>query len=440
MSGWCGSVHRSAAALLFLGLALPAAAAPGGVLTLEEALQAADAPHPDLEIVAAERALAVADLQLASGRQDATVSLEARTQRVKPSLPQSDSDYVTDNSVRFTARKNLFDFGRSSNSESAAQSVVDARELNVIEARDQRRLEIMARYFDVLLADLRYAADNENLAVAYVTFDNARDRFEQKLVSQVDLLELEARSQDWLVKRSQSEQRQRLTRALLANAMNRPGQLPSELQDPPLPGNERALPDYEMLLAGMLESNPRLRAQQQLLLASQQRLEAIRSDKNPRIDAELEAADYAQRRLSGRDDVRAGFVLTWPLYQGSRISGEMAREQAQFQKLQAETERLKREMTQALLTAWLEADQLRRIARRATKIEADYRDLALERARGQYEMEFRTNLGDSMARTMEAKFGQRSVEYRLALALAKLEALVGRALAELADEKPADKK
>lgn len=434
MIAWLRPMGRLLPALLFAA-GLHTAAAADKPLTLEEALKAADAAHPDLEVAEADRALALADLELTGARRDVSVTLEGRLQRVKPALRPADTDYISDNSLRLTARKNLFDFGRSSNAESAAQAVVDARDLNLLEVRDQRRLDIMARYFDVLLADLRYTADNEYLAVNYVAFDQARDRLEQKLVSQVDVAELEARSQEWLVRRNDSEKRQRLTRALLADAMNQPGQLASELQDPPLPGNDQPLPDYDALLAAMLKSNPRLQAQQQLLAASQQRLEAIRADKNPRIDAELEAADYSQRPLAGRDDVRAGVVLTWPLYQGRTVSAAMAREQAQFQKLQAEAEKLKRGLTEALLSAWLDADQLRRVARRAAKVESDYRDLALERARGQYEMEFRTNLGDSMARTMEAKLNQRSVEYRLALALAKIEALVGRPLAELAPKK-----
>lgn len=424
------------AALCCLLQAIPAAAA-GGVLTLAEALKAADAPHPELEAARAERSLAAAEVDLAAARSDATLSLEARLQRVRPALRPADTDYISDNSVRLVARKNLWDFGRTGRAEEAARLTLDARDLSLLDLRDQRRLDIMARYFDVLLADLRYTVDNEYLAVTYVAFDQARDRAEQKLVSQVDVAELEARSQEWLVRRSESEKRQRLTRALLADAMNRPGELPSELEDPPLPDNDRPLPDYEVLLAAMLENNPRLKAQQQLLAASQQRLEAIRAERGPRLDAELELADYAQRPLSGRDQARAGVVLTWPLYQGRTVSAALAREQAQFQKLQADSERLKRDLTQALLAAWLDADQLRRIARRAAKVETDFRDLALERARGQYEMEYRTNLGDSMAKTMEAKLQSRSVEYRLALALAKLEALVGRPLAQLAEKKGA---
>ena len=422
---------------LLLFLASSVASAANGVLTLAEALRAADEPHPEVEAAEAERALALADLELTAARTDLTLNLEARLQRVRPALRPSDTDFISDNSVRLFARKNLWDFGRSQRAEEAARLVLDAREKSLLDVRDQRRLEIMARYFDVLLADLRYTVDNEYLAVAYVAFDQARDRAEQKLLSGVDVAELEARSQEWLVRRYESEKRQRLTRALLADAMNRPGQLPSELEDPLLADNDRPLPDYEVLLAAMLENNPRLKAQQQLLAASQQRLQSIRAERNPRLDAELEVADYAQRPLSGRDQARAGVVLTWPLYQGRSVSASVAREQAQFQKLQAETERLKRELSQALLAAWLDADHSLRIGRRAAKVEMDYRDLALERARGQYEMEYRTNLGDSMAKTMEAKLAARSVEYRLALALARIEALVGRPLSQLAQGKGA---
>ncbi len=421
-------------ALLGLGWSALATAADK-VLTLQEALQAAEAPHPDLEAARAERALALADLDQAAARSDPTVSLEGRLQRVRPALRPPGTDFLSDNGVRLVARKSLWDFGRTGRAEEAARLTVDARELGLLDVRSQRRLEIMARYFDVLLADLRYTVDNEYLAVAYVSFDQARDRAAQKLVSPVDVAELEARSQDWLVRRQESERRQRLARALLADAMNRPGELPAELEDPPLPDNDRPLPDYEVLREVMLEHNPRLKAQAQLLAASRQRLEAIRAERNPRLDAEIEIADYATRPLSGRDEVRAGVVLTWPLYAGRSVSAALAREQALFQKLQAENERLRRELSQALLSAWLEADGLRRYARRAAKVESDYRDLALERARGQYEMEFRTNLGDAMAKTMEAKLASRSVEYRLALALARIEALLGSPLAQLADRK-----
>jgi outer membrane protein TolC len=160
------------AILFFFSASVLAQSSP--VLTLEQALKTIDAPHPDLQIAQAERDLARADQASVSARRDLSVSLEGRLQRVKPA--SSGSNFITDNSVRLAARKNLFDFGRSDNAEGAARAVVEARDLDWMDVREQRRIDIMQRYFDVLLADLQYTADNEYMAVAYVTLDNAVSR------------------------------------------------------------------------------------------------------------------------------------------------------------------------------------------------------------------------------------------------------------------------
>ena len=412
-------------ALLISCFPLHLAAQDEKPLTLEQALLTADAAHPDLEIAQAEREMALADQSAAGARRDLSVTLEGRLQQAQSSLPGA--TFSADNSIRLIARKNLYDFGRTSSVAGAAQSILDARDLQLIDVRDQRRLDVMARFFDVLITDMQYASDNEYMTVWYFTYDRARERFEQKLVSRVDVAETEARYQDFLVKRNETQRRQRLSRALLADAMNQPGKLPSELVDPALASNDRPLPEYEELLK-LIELNPKLKANQQLLEASRQRLEAVRADKNPTLDLELEANEYLNRKLSGRDEYRAGVVLSWPLYQGNRVSSQLAREQAQFHKLQAENEKYKRSLMSALLAVWIEAEQLQKTARNAAKVQADYRDLSLERARALYEMELRTTLGETMASTVDAKLRQRSVEYKLALALAKLEAFLGQPL------------
>jgi outer membrane protein TolC len=74
-------------------------------------------------------------------------------------------------------------------------------------------------------------------------------------------------------------------------------------------------------------------------------------------------------------------------------------------------------------------------------MQVDYRDKALERARAEYELEMRTNLGSSQAETQVAAIRASDVEYRLALAIARLEALVGMPLDEIAlQAKPTEKK
>lgn len=402
-----------------------------GTLTLEAALTTAASAHPDLLLAQADRDSALADQHIADSRQDTSVNLEGILRSGRPS--SWTPDLVSDNSIRLTARKTLYDFGRSSNAELAAKFELNAREADLTTVLDKRRLEIMARYFDVLLADMKYTVDNELMSVYYVNFDQGKDKLARGQISSVELVELESRYLDTLEKRNASAQRQRITRAMLANAMNRPGDLPGDLEDPKLSGNQRILPDYETLLPILLDNNPRLHAQQEMLAASQKRLKSLHAENGPTLDAEVQAADYS-RTAATRDNLSAGLILSWPLYQGNRSDSRVAREMAQFNKLQAGTEKLKMDLTQALLETYLDITQLQNTARSAAQKNIDYRDLQLERSRGLYELELKSNLGTSMVETSDARLRARRNEYQLALGFARLEALMGKPLSQSGDK------
>ena len=88
------------------------------------------------------------------------------------------------------------------------------------------------------------------------------------------------------------------------------------------------------------------------------------------------------------------------------------------------------ELTQALLETWLDITHLQNAARDAARKYVEYRDLQLERSRGLYELELKSNLGTSMVGTAEANMRSRNIEYQLALSFARLEALVGMPLGQ----------
>lgn len=394
-------------------------------LTLAAALASVEAAHPDMMLARAERDTAVADRDIAAARTDSSIFFEGILRSGSESV--APHNIAPDNIVRLTGRKTLYDFGRSSAAEQATLSELNAREADLVTARERRRLEVMSRYFDVLLADMQFTADNELMAVVYVGFDQGKDNFAAGKISSVDLAGLEMHYQDTLLKRTLSAQRQRITRALLANAMNRPGDLPGDLIDPALEGNNRILPEYDVLTSTLLANNPRLIAQQEMLAASQQRLESLRAEKGPTLDAEVQAADYSRSAIT-RDNLSAGLILSWPLYQGNRADSRVARELAQFNKQQANAEKLKMDLTQAMLETYLDILQLQGAGRSAAQKQVAHRDLVLERSRGLYEMELKSNLGTSMTDTVEANLRARKNEYLLALDFARLEAMLGSPL------------
>ena len=392
-------------------------------LTLEEALASVAAPHPDRRIAESDLALARADREQAASRQDFSLFLDGslRTGR------RPDGDWKPDNIGRIVARKPLLDFGRSSRAIAAADQEIAARQEALYTVESLRRIDIMARYFDVLMADRQYAADNEFMAVAYVAWDNAKDRFNVGQISQPELLKLETEYQDVRERRNASEQRMRSARQRLAQAIYRPDTLPDELAEPELKDNARPVPDYETLLPWVMAKNPRVLALQAQLAAADARLAAIRSERNPTLDAEVIGAGYS-RESTTRDEASAGLVFTIPLYQGGRVDARIARELAQKERTSAELEKLGFDLSATLLATLQEIEWLRGSGRAAADKQIEYRDWALERARAEYELEMKTNLGTSMAETQVAQIRRKQVEYRLALALARLQALSGGSL------------
>ncbi len=419
---------RRLAATTLLGAAL-AAPAPGAEplpqpLALEQALARADGPHPVLEAERAELAGRRAEAAGARAGDDLEVGVSGRLRWVDPpsyAIDQGNDDH----SVGLYVRKQLYDFGRTAAREAAAAAAVEAQESLLLGARQARRVEIARRFLDVLLADLAYARDNEAMAIAFIRFDRLRDRHRLNQVSDVDLREAEAEYQAFLSARAESAAAQRRTRARLANALNRPGDLPADLARPRLPAKDRALPPVAELQEAVAADNPQLAALRARVGAARERLAAAEAEYAPVLSAQVERAEYT-RDTGTADPWRAGVTLEVPLYTGGRARAEVAGARADLRRAEAELARQRLETRQAVLDLWLELDTLHQQLEDA-RIESAWRDIALDEARALYQMELRSDLGDSMFKTTAVRHRLRSIEYAMAVAWMRLDALAGAA-------------
>ncbi len=122
-----------------------------------------------------------------------------------------------------------------------------------------QQLEIMQRFFDVLLADLSYMRDNEAMAVAYIQFDRAENRRALGQSSPLLVAELEAAYQ--LIRRrwAASDATRRMTRSLLAQALGTPTDLPKNLVEPPPLARAAPVPALDAAVDAALDNNPRIR-------------------------------------------------------------------------------------------------------------------------------------------------------------------------------------
>ncbi|MDJ0807650.1 MAG: TolC family protein [Gammaproteobacteria bacterium] len=395
-------------------------------LSLQQALRLAEDAHPDQELAAAGLDLAMAERAGAEADDDLELAFTGVVSAVDPSANAADQS-ANDSWAKLALRKRLYDFGRTRYTIAAAEARQERRDWHLLDVRQQLQLDVMARFYAVLLADLEYARDNEAMSIAFVKLDRANHRSELGQVSDIELLELDNRFQQTRLQVQGSQNKQRITRSLLAVSLNRPNDLPADLQRPDVgPGFQAD--DLEPLTQQVLSGNPGLRALRAEVASVDQALRAAESEDNPVIRGELAMANY-NRDLGGRNPMTASLILELPLYTGNRVDAKKAVQRARLREQQARLASLELELRQQVLEDWLELQRLQ-IRRQELTVADDFRDLYLERSRALYDLEISTDLGDSMVQIADLHLQQAENEFQIQLVSARLKALSGRLLIE----------
>ncbi|ANB03741.1 transporter [Ectothiorhodospira sp. BSL-9] len=415
--------------MVCLGLLLPTLASAQTrelprPLTLEDALMHASPTHPSLARGEARQRAAEADRALAESRNDLEIGLRLNPRWIEPN-DLAPIDRHDDSRALLQARKTLYDFGRSRHQQAAAETTLRGETLALTNTQAQRRLEIMRGYFQVLLADLTYARDNEAMAVEFVELNRLRERHGLEQISEIDLMARENSYQAARMQRLESLQRTRAMRQQLALILGYPGDVPDRLRQPRLPGNDRDLPDLESLWKAAEQHNPQIRALRLEVEAAGQRVAAQRAQGRPTLQAEAEAGWWNREFGGDRNPLALGLVLDIPLYSGGRVDAATAREQAGRQEARAHLAEAEYALRQDILETWQRIQHLT-TRREQAQVHADYRDLYLDRSRSLYEMEVATDLGDAMTRQSEALLLTTETEFLLALAWERLALLTGQ--------------
>lgn len=393
-------------------------------LTLEAALAQASSPHFDLLRARAEVAAREAELDRVQADDNWRLSLQGRLRWIDPN-PLALDKSNNDNAATLSLSRKLYDFGRQGAREDAAASEL-AGQSAMLEAQElHRRLDILKAYFEVLLADMAYRVENEDIAITYIRLDKLRDRAELGQVSDVELLRAESEYQAVLTRRARAEAAMRNTRARLAETLNRPEELSNNLNPPELKALlEREIPELADLQSQALAGNLEIKNLQERLQAAQSHIEAARGLSKPTVHGELATSTYS-RDLSGRDEGLAGVVIDIPLWTGGAVDAEVAAAVAEKMRLQSELAATEMRVRQQARELW-EALHNFSQASAADQALTDYRELYLERSRALYEMEVSTDFGDSLVEQSRAAYQTMKTNFERALAWAQLDILRGR--------------
>jgi len=360
-------------------------------------------------------------LEMAQSTDDALWTLNLNPRYIQPS-ELSPNPSQNDSYAALIINKLIYDFGRQSNGELAAQFSLEAAQIKNAIDKNLYRLNLMKAYFDVILADLSFLRDNEAMSVAYVRLDRLKAK---KTLDQVNVLDVANQTQiyqEQRVKYFASRSAQQTSRASLAMLMNRPTQRVADMPDPKFL-DKRDIPDLNIILKNVLEKNPTLQLQKKLLNASQHKIEQARSQRWPKINANAGYYQY-QRELASQNDWSVELNIAVPLWQGDRVSAAVGEALALKQQQELEvrnTELMLRQQTEELL------ENLRALQAESeqSKQLLEYRDLSLDLSRIRYEQELQSDLGDSMTNVSTAKLAVMRVETQRILTWAKLQAMMG---------------
>ncbi len=405
-------------------------------LSLREALRLAGENHPLLSASRADVEALQAGAARAYARDDIDIGARLEARFIEPSDVAADQSR-NDSRAELFARKQLYDFGRTDALEAAAQTRVDGGRLRFTAELAQYRIRVMQAFFDVLVADLTFARDNEAMAVAFVAADRLRERNQLGQVSDARVLEQQNAYQSLRMQRVRAQARQRSSRARLAQLLNRPDDLPATLTPPALKENDQALPEYEDLVKAALANNPRVLSLKADLEAARLRMKAERAGARPVLSGSLSTA-AGNRDISSRNPLEAELRLDIPLYRGARVDAEVASARADMHRLEAELKQLELDLRQDLLDVWLDI-QTNLAQRQQVQVGTDYRALDFDRAQALYELQVKTDFGTALVGQSRAALLAAQTEYALALDWARLSALSGESFSPYLQPQPSDR-
>jgi outer membrane protein TolC len=407
---------------------VPAAESLPEPLTLQAALSyATKSDQYQLQMAEENLNTALAEAGQTRSVNDLSVNLSGHLRKVGVS-DLGDPNEDNDSKVSLYVRKPLYDFGKSSGADALAQLKVELRRLERDYLIQQRELSITEKYFDVLNSDNDFLRHNENMAIGFIRFDRARENRELGLTSELEVLKQQS---DYEVIRQNlynSENMQRLTRVILAEELGFPGQPPNELSVPEFEPATQINDDVEAMIEQAFKHSLLIKIRYKELAIAIQNMNSASDSIGPRLDAELEVSDYV-REGSTRDDWRASIYFEVPLYSGNREKSSVNIANAQHRHALAELQKTRSDIRVSVLRLW-QAVKQSGIRLAGEIVNQEYRDMYLDKSRAEYELEFKTNLGDSMVQYSTSRMQAYQARFALEIAWRKLEKLVGKEFLE----------
>lgn len=337
---------------------------------------------------------------------------------------RSDFDRAINNSHAFIyLEKTLYDqsieIGKS-----AQISSIDDASLSLQQLQQNKSIQLARSFFDIVLADLSYETALQRLALSAIREGRIRDDYEIQSASEVALLEKQVDTQISQIQRIKAESKQIQTRAKLAQLLNiRYEDRPDEVVKPNYSAVfKKDLTEFSFYQE-KLKNNLKLKQLEQSLQAIKREISQQKSNLGIVINSSARLGEQGYLREKN-GQWRAGLQLSMPFGTDANKDSKISQLLIQSKKKQLDIDTLQQQLLGQALEYYLELGALRQI-HKALVIELDYRDLHLEKARANYEMEIKSDIGDAMTNYTDSERKLAENEFNYMITLKKLHHLIG---------------
>ncbi len=359
------------------------------------------------------------DLQVAQSNFDLKASLDLQ-------LAQRDqySDGIDDSYTFIRLEKTLFEQNSELGVNTAQQTIISAKQ-NLANLQKEKNIDIMHRFFDVILVDMQLETVLERLAISAIQADNVQDDFEINKASEVELLEKQAITQLDVSKRVKVEAEQILKRAKLADILGiNYEDRPDDLIKPKLKHYfSKPFASLDELRKNAFKNNTTLQIMHRDLSSIKHQINSHKNDYGVVIKGNIRMGEQAYlREKNGK--LRLGINLTMPLGNDNTRQQAIAKLGIQATQIELDIKQFKQNLSSRVLTLWLTLNELKQIQKSLTT-ELDYRDLYLERASAHYEMELESDIGDALTQFTNTEYKLAKNQFDFVITFEKLALLTG---------------
>lgn len=309
--------------------------------------------------------------------------------------------------------------------QNTAKSTVKNTEFALQQLKIDKTTQVMQAFFNIILADMRHETVLERLAISAIRANRIQDNFDVEDASEVELLEKRTLTQLDVVKRIEAEAAQITTRAKLAQLLNIAYEnRPDNLVKPDLTYFfKKELAGFEIWQKKIQLSNLELGELRRVLANLKQQRNLEKNNKEIVISSNIKLGEQSYDS-SKNGNWRAGISFIMPFGQSQSQKNKTSKLLTKIKQQQLRIEQRTQALNQQALSLWLKLKTLKQ-RHQALTTELDYRDLYLELARANYEMEIKSDIGSAMSNLTDTEWKLTKNEFDFVIVFIQLQQLAG---------------